>query len=376
MNLYELLGADIKEYGEFWNCGTTDLEELFRKEDAVKAFIFRFLDKHVGEAVREYLYRQDYKEPAMKNTHTAYVFLIGALLRNVFDGEFSIESNKAEEPYMFAYLWSLISIGHDLGCLYEKECEGMVSLPECWNSVYFRRAESDGNHARLRWYRNHGLYIPYAAPGVIRHRVNGNRCPVNCRFECEKPIKFSNQTIVRKSRYNGKIKEKHFFYQLERYGVLDHGIIGADAVYSRLLEWYIVNYRKNVKTFQSFENERLEHFGCEQFKIFIYIANCIASHNICATGDELMHKLSYKEDPLLFLFCVADALDPSKRLKNLTMEEMLKGLEIYYNREKNRLLVRVSPYIAEYSYGKLYMQDILRLSEWCEIKTFVQVNPL
>ena len=389
MNLYEQLRADMAEQGEFWNCSPLDFEELFRKEDAVRGFILRFLGKHVGENVTDHLYQNDYKESAMKNSHTVYVFFLGALLRNILDEELAIES-KGMKPYTFAYLWALISVGHDLGYLYEKGCKGIVFIPECWHSAYLKKIDIYGNKTRLRWYRNHGLPISYTVPSVSRHRVNGNKCRVNCKFECEEPIKFNNQTVIKKCRYNSRIKEKYFHYRLEKHGVLDHGIVGADVLYSGLLEWYIKNYRRNAKVFHSFENEQGEYFCCEQFKIFTYASNCVAAHSICMMSDgmradytkyglqellpETKRKISYKEDPLLFLFCIADAIAPAKRLKAFSFAEVLRGITIHYNKVRKQLLIGVSSQIAKSPYGKLYMQDVQQIGEWCDVRILVQIQ--
>ena len=375
MNLYEQLRADMAENSEFWNCDEPDFVELFQNEDAVRGFIFRFLKKHVGEAVTEHLYQHEYKEQAMKNAHTVYVFFLGAMFRNIFDDELAIES-KVVKPYTFAYLWSLISMGHDIGYLYEMNSRRFRAIPECWHSVYFKNVININNNIRLPWYRSHGLYIYYTVPGISRHKVNGNCCLISCEFECERPIVFSNQTVLKRYRYSNRMKDDFFRYQWNENGILDHGIVGADVLYSGLLEWYILNYRKSNKIFQSFENEWGEHFCCEQLNIYIYIANCVAGHNIGIATDRkwAKGKMSYKEDPLLFLLCIADIIEPSKRLKDFTAEEIFKGIAIHYNKDRRKLFVEVSSYIAEVSYGKLYMQDILRLSEYCEIRIFVQVK--
>lgn len=69
------------------------------------------------------------------------------------------------------------------------------------------------------------------------------------------------------------------------------------------------------------------------------MADCIASHNMYMTDDnegriakymdyslncllpDKFEPISYKDNPLLFILCVADTIEPSKRFMNYHNEE-------------------------------------------------------
>ena len=88
-----------------------------------------------------------------------------------------------------------------------------------------------------------------------------------------------------------------------------------------------------------FHNERGLHFCSEQVKLFSYIADCIASHNMYKADDnercitkymdyslncllpDKFESISYKDNPLLFILCVADTIEPSKRFTNYHNED-------------------------------------------------------
>lgn len=80
---------------------------------------------------------------------------------------------------------------------------------------------------------------------------------------------------------------------------LDHGIVGADEFFSRLLVNYVKEYRVMAagdffrESIYEFHNERGLHFCSEQIKLFAYIADCIASHNMYKADD----------NPIIYSLC-------------------------------------------------------------------------
>lgn len=147
----------------------------------------------------------------------------------------------------------------------------------------------------------------------------------------DKYIVFNNGIIVRPRYYSSDIINRYFQYRLFRFKCLDHGIIGADKLMDGLIENYCSKFKQCIvqTDFNNFVYEN-KHYCVDQFRIFAYICDCIASHNIWYASNAKSkkeykdfglyallarknRKIKYKENPLLFLLCLADSLEPVKR---------------------------------------------------------------
>lgn len=333
--------------------------------------------------------------PCNSDLHSANVCLIGNILQSQLEEPLAIENMKGEH-IGFSYLWSCAMQAHDMGCRYEKEKEHVLNVPDCWNSVYMKRTDETAKISRIRWYREHGVTIPYCVPNVRRHRTNGNRCKIPCNLECERPIRYTNGAVVRHCRYKNVIKDSFFRYHIERYRSVNHGIVGADLFYSGVVQNYLENYKRSVKreggstSFYRFLDEKGEVFSCERLRILTHVANCVAVHDMHMTNynekeayvdfglqellPEKFRKISYKKEPLLFILCVADAIEPSKWFNQIMGRELLHRMEFIFDSERMQLIVKIDKLMAESKFGNLYIQNVLRLSEYCEIRIFVQVK--
>lgn len=330
-----------------------------------------------------------------RNPHSANVCLIGNILQRQLDEPLAIE-NMNGEHISFSYLWSCAMLAHDMGCRYEKETEHVLNVPDCWNSVYMKRADEHMKVSRMRWYREHGIDILYCVPNTKTHRTYGNRCKVSCNLECERPVRYTNGAVVRRCRYKNVMKDHFFRYHVEKNRIVNHGIVGADWFYSCIVRSYLENYKRAVEReddstlFYHFLDEEGKVFSCEKLRILTHVANCVAVHDmhvanyseeevyVCFGLQELLperyRKISYKKEPLLFILCVADAIEPSKWFPHMIGRELLDRMEIIFKRERMQLIVKIDKQMGESKFGKLYMQNVLRLSEYCEIRTFVQVK--
>ena len=76
----------------------------------------------------------------------------------------------------------------------------------------------------------------------------------------------------------------------------------------------------------------------------------------------------------MFILCVADAIEPSKWFNQIMGRELLHRMEFIFNSERMQLIVKIDKLMAESKFGNLYIQNVLRLSEYCEIRIFVQVK--
>lgn len=336
----------------------------------------------------------------MRNVHTVNVFFIGAFLQRMIDEKIAIKS-EVSSHYPFSYIWYLLCLAHDFGYVYENYSKVYLGLPE---KQYYRLFCRRGIYAsefwtRKRWYQEHGIDITYLSP-PFGERTKISYCNRNGiqRLGCN--IEYNNGTIIKKPRYSSKTKNNYFYYRLYEMGALDHGIVGADEFFSRLVVNYVKEYRGMAtrdffrESIYEFHNERGLHFCSEQIKLFAYIADCIASHNMykaddnekcrvkymdyslnCLLPDEFQ-PISYKDNPLLFILCVADTIEPSKKSPNYRNEDVLNLITIDYNKNTNLLYVEVDEELYNSDVGHRYVSDIEGLELWCDIKTSIKSKKL
>ena len=183
-------------------------------------------------------------------------------------------------------------------------------------------------------------------------------------------------------------------YRAYEKGILDHGIIGADELFSKLAVNYIKQYREvyfmQGNSFDSFSSKGGRSFSIDQFNIFAYIADCIAAHNVYSVAydnpDAEVYRryrleslildrfvrISYERNPLLFVLCVADTIEPSKRFRNYTNEEILKLIFINYDPRTKYLEVLMNEKLYKSREGWLYKKTVEELEIWCDIHAVVE----
>lgn len=398
MTLYQKLRNEMEDHRGFWNYYGVNFDDVFQDEGVARDFIYNYfkggsklyaLDTWTN-SINEYI--------QMRNIHTVNVFFIGTYLQRIVDENISIKS-EVSSHYPFSYIWYLLCLAHDFGYVYEKYSKAYLELPEkrhyrryCRRQMYVPEFWT-----RKRWYREHGIDITYLSPpfGERTNISNYSRNVVQ-RLGCN--IEYNNGTIINKPRYSSKTKNNYFYYRLYEMGVLDHGIVGADEFFSKLVVNYVKEYRIMAagnffrESIYEFHNERGLHFCSEQLKLFAYIADCIASHNMymaddnegciskymdyslnCLLPDEF-EPISYKDNPLLFILCVADTIEPSKRFTNYHNEDVLNLISIEYSLKDNFLYVEIDEKLYDSEAGHRYVSDIDELEKWCDIKTHVTLK--
>lgn len=411
ISLEDELKKEFVEHRAFWKYYGDELLNPFESVEAAKEFIINYFEQGSKmSAIQEWRENID-ADVQFRNNHTINVFFIGAMLQRKIDRNLVINS-EVQEAYPFSYIWFLVCLAHDFGYIYENEenLEKMQYMKEEYEKL-FDMQENSGKYVReymcrLHFYRKVKLNIKRLGPNFplekwasyckqkkYRNRGRNYReeCRRECRRECRGEIRFNNGTIIRRSWYNSVTKDKYFRYRLLHMKKLDHGIVGADKLFSDLIENYYNQFANNKSRgqFNAFENNQQRHFSCEHFKIFAYIADCIAAHNVFKAEDtdeskEIYKKyglncllldnfeiISYRENPLLFILSVADTLEPSKRFRNCS--EVLKKISIDYNKKSNTVLVGIASGLAMSKEGEKYIDDIYKLEEWCDINVDVTV---
>lgn len=395
MTLYQKLRNEMENHREFWNYYGVNFGDFFQDEGVARDFIYNYfkggsklyaLDTWAN-SMNEYL--------QMRNVHTVNVFFIGAYLQRIIDEHIAIKS-EVSSHYPFSYIWYLLCLAHDFGYVYENYSKVYLELPSRprYRRCYQRSIRGPRFWTRKCWYQEHGIDIAYLHPsfGARSNIAYYNRSATG---KLESAIEYNNGTIIKAPRYFGETKNNYFYYRLQEMSKLDHGIVGADEFFTRLVVNYVKEYRVMAagdffrESIYEFHNQRGLHFCSEQIKLFAYIADCIASHNMykaddderrvakyldyslnCLLPDEFK-PISYKDNPLLFILCVADTIEPCKRFPDYRNEDVLNLISIEYSLRDNFLYVEIDEELYDSEAGRRYASDIGELKKWCDIKTNV-----
>lgn len=171
--------------------------------------------------------------------------------------------------------------------------------------------------------------------------------------------------------------DKYDKYRQCKWNVKDHGIWGGRVFYSEMLEIGKDIARSQMNTNKIFEKDDVE-------QIYQYAAWLIMCHNInfdngkseytncykCQGLDDFIipkvRCISLTNNPLLFLFCFADTIEPTKKLKSASGDsvkdmEICKTLKMELSNDKIKFgLDDLQDYVVSDSYVK----NLEGLSDW------------
>lgn len=395
MNLYQRLQNELKNHRDFWNYYGMDAKEVLRNGELARDFIYDYFARGSKHYVLKARTDFEYNASNTRNMHTVNVFFIGTFLQRMIDEYLSIRSNVTSH-YPFSYIWYLVCLAHDFGYQYESRSKEYLSISIGRNYLQHSRFFTERNmrfKPRENCYKDYGMNILYTNPPYGER--NGFKYAVQGELQKQNHnIVFSNGAIIKRPRYSRTTINNYFHYRLNEMTKLDHGIVGADDFFSRLYINYVNEYTRVASSsnlqvdFSDFHNEQGLHFCSEQFKIFAYLADCIASHNIYKAGDDATSEkyknygldclvgdkfkpISYSDNPLLFILCVADTIEPSKRFPTYSNERLLKMLSVDYNADTNTLYIELDEKLYNTPAGKKYVADVEGLKDWCDIDVTV-----
>ena len=178
--------------------------------------------------------------------------------------------------------------------------------------------------------------------------------------------------------YNVENLKRHNEYRLCKWGVRDHGIWGGKVFFSDML------YIKRIleKSYRGNETKIFHISDVDQ--IYAYAAWIIMCHNLryddgngkytdcfkCKHLDDFIKPkarcISLKSNPLLFLFCFADTIEPTKALYSQQKDpnrskDICKLLELDF--KGNELTFNVDK-LKDYTVGVNYRGTILEMRDW------------
>lgn len=420
--LSEQLKLEFENYKEFWDYYGNDEINPFESVEKSKKFTIRYFGN--GSKNRAIYYDQSVKseKDLFRNTHTIGVFFIGVMLQRIIDKNISIVSECNEGAYPFSYYWFLTCLSHDWGYVFENgkgedEVEDIIRKNEMFFKNRYQGVSLSQSqkrklvpvYHRLNLYKEANIDIKMTTPSLPRcydYKLGRRMCRHRQECECEYEygchcickysvhrgyIKYNNGTIIRQPWYDNMTKENYFAFRLFNMRKFDHGIVGADKLFSELIENYKSEFLNNKDRgrFCGFFNRKNLYFSCEEFKIFAYIANSIAAHNVFMADEneeirkhyieyglecllpENFRKISYATDPLLFILCVADTIEPTKRFRNWKTKRVFQNIGINFDKDTNVLTVYMYGDILKHNNAQKYKDDIKNLEKWCEIKVVI-----
>ena len=176
--------------------------------------------------------------------------------------------------------------------------------------------------------------------------------------------------------YNIDNVKKHDKYRLCKWGVKDHGIWGGKVFFNDMSQ--IKNLLRQTEGIVNtmFCSDGIEH-------IYAFAAWIIICHNLrydsgvspysncfkCQGLDDFIKPkarcISLQSNPLLFLFCLADTLEPTKILKsccgNKESMNICKLLELDFT---GNILSFNLENLSDYKAGDEYKKAILSMNDW------------
>lgn len=395
MNLRMMLLKFFEQYPDFWNYYNRTNGEI-REQDA-RQFIATYFEYASKQSiVADWLQLKDCND-SMRYQHSVIAFFIGSMIQKEMDENLYIRSEELIDGkyihYSFSYLWFLTCLGHDIGYQVERYSENNIyNIVKEYENVF---------HKKNGFFSTRNVYscLPTSlkiVPSRGRGRNNIRKGEYNfldmecwrnqvCATKCyDKNIVYSNYTAISRRWYSLETQDKYFEMRFFEDGLIDHGITGADYLHEKLLDNYKRAAENRVSgTYKNFKDENGKHFSIEQWRIFQYICDCIAAHNIHSSGAEIdrkmqykkyglrylwaenFRKISYKEDPLLFILCIADTLEPTKRFEN--NDQALDKIIIDYKKECNTLYVHVDYDLGTKKQREHYIKGLQSLVDWVDI---------
>ncbi len=178
--------------------------------------------------------------------------------------------------------------------------------------------------------------------------------------------------------YNEKNLLQYNHLRQCKWGVNDHGIWGGFSFYKNMLRvGKEIEEKQNEYNIKIFETENVEH-------IYQYAAWIIMCHNIfynngkdnytdcyrcCGLDDFIQPKarcITLKNNPLLFLFCLADTLEPTKVLKSKSKNpqddlKLCRLLKMDFG--KSSIKFNLSG-LSDYIVGEKYNNNIKGINDW------------
>lgn len=279
--------------------------------------------------------------------HTVSAFFLGIFLEDCLtQKDHGVDIFMRGTLFPFSYLWFLTCLYHDYGYIVEENWK-----PDFGQPREAEVCEKDGYY-RLRKIKQRLsiVHSPYQQVSpILRKRVRDHNGFYGRQYRTtiidyllgnspslKDGLQFACGAKITGFRYSQSLLMKYFSYGIRRLQppTYNHGVIGGYLLFDRFLKIYASAYRHRFLEY----DERYTHieafdwcgrnFCIEQIPIFAHIADCIISHNVwkadtpadaeymecglSALVGEHFKKISFQENPLLFILAIVDTIETYK----------------------------------------------------------------
>ena len=281
-------------------------DRLFGGNSSEKCYkeCYEFIKRHFEEgkkgAVMDVFFRNDKENKelflhSIRTTHTVSLYLLGLSMHEIFEDELKNYLKKfiknLKKWYDFRYTWFLTCLYHDTVSCEEAAKHNLGDLKEGLEYTIYNHILTNGEN-----------YKPYFTQELI-----------------------NNYWKYRKHRDHGIGAGYYFFNSL------------CNNFYEKTKGKLTALEEKTIDGL-SWRREHLDHFA--------YIADAIICHNIWYVDEEKrieeykennLNKLiitskedrkRLKQNPLYFMLCLLDTIEPTKRFEGLDIEYVLKNVFI------------------------------------------------
>lgn len=168
---------------------------------------------------------------------------------------------------------------------------------------------------------------------------------------------FTNGACVEKALFSRSEIEDYYYFQKAccRKNYVDHGIAGGLLLYENLIARHALC--------------KLE-MNDAVLKMYSYIANTLIAHNMCRVSEKEL-QITPEKDPLLFLFVLAETIEPLQyRKKELESRELLNAVEVEIS--ENKIVLQPDPEYFDFDAMERRiheMQKIIKIGCMTERKT-------
>jgi len=335
--------------------------------------------------------------------HTVSAFFIGLFIEKSLNNErsLSIQLDGDQQAMPFSYLWFLACLYHDYGYCIEDQNNHVPNKKMFYLSgnnnkkqnffCEYRRLY----HVRNKYHIRHSIYSGYHTPFVRRTNPSFSDKVLNDITRQKQKVYFSNDAIIEEPRYSSGLVTRYFNYcltELDR-PVINHGIIGGQLFYDRMIKSYLTAYERSVAMHNNpnidhrdfyceDEDGNYKHFFVEQIPVFKHITDCIIAHNIWVADEssaaayqryglnkllpDNFDKISFNTNPMLFILAIADTIEPCKLFNGMIPDNMLwrvwKDCKISYNKKESTFIIN----LPNDKFDKLY-KKAKSLELWVDV---------
>lgn len=334
--------------------------------------------------------------------NTLLTFFIGTYIKQEMGQKWSVASALGTE-FQFSHLWYLVCLYHEYGYRFERRLIAKETLEQ------FRKHKGESgmcSHDSRQYYKYAAPEITKVAPNFPIARICCYARPEgmqihtreelcwredHCSEGCKGGICFVNGNEITQGHCNYRMKEEFLYYTMQKEQYMDHGIAGADYMFQQLTEEYRIFHEKVLQYAKEQEKEELgKEFNCEPFKLFAYMADCLACHDMERETEEKLEEYRkyglwqlaeekipftvFEENPLLYILCAADRLNPIGKFPVEDDEVLMECFDIGFDKESRTVKWGIKRELTEMPECEIYIRRLKELENQIDIKVDIFVT--